>query len=218
MQFKDAQFLSAVEKQTVFRQWQRFLKNGLQEEDFGNALYHHLMQHASFIAHYDKQGFYATYFQEPKTIPNFFQQFDKDKEYRSFEYGDTDWISYEPYSDINISMANEFEKHKNKIYAMNKLNWKRDIEQEIKRLHAESIMLGPVEQQQNITEVTMPTNDEIVNEAIGSEEFEEEMDDDAADDFEVEEDDDEEEDDADIKAKAKEAEAKKQTSLLDKWK
>ena len=63
MELTDTNFMTAKEKAQVLRQWERFLKGGCQAKDFTEALYHHLMQHCMFIAHYDRGGFYATYFQ-----------------------------------------------------------------------------------------------------------------------------------------------------------
>lgn len=65
-EFKDTKFMTAKEKQTVIRAWERFLKNGCKPNDFTKALYHHLINHCSFIAHYDLGGFYSTYFSEPE--------------------------------------------------------------------------------------------------------------------------------------------------------
>ena len=159
MQFKDAQFLSAAEKLKVFRAWQRFLKNGLKQEDFSKSLYEHLHLHCSFIAHYDRGGFYATYFEDSEDVPKFFQQFDKDKGFKSWEYGGS-WLDYEPYSDINKAMCEVFEAYKKRIYAQSKTMRKVNIDAEIRRLQAESAQIGPVEQQQNITEVMNMSNGE----------------------------------------------------------
>jgi len=164
MQFKDAQFLSAAEKLKVFRAWQRFLKNGLKQEDFSKPLYEHLHLHCSFIAHYDRGGFYATYFEDSEDVPKFFQQFDKDKGFKSWEYGGS-WLlgsplDNEPDSDINKAMCEVFEAYKKRIYAQSETMRKINIGAEIRRLQAESAQIGPVEQQQNITEVMNMSNGE----------------------------------------------------------
>ncbi len=44
--------MSAAQKTTVLRAWIRFLKSGLRFDQFTKALYDHLIQHCSFIAHY----------------------------------------------------------------------------------------------------------------------------------------------------------------------
>jgi hypothetical protein len=167
MQFKDVQFLSAAEKEKVFRAWKRFLDSGLKEGSFTDALYKHLSLHCSFIAHYNRNGFWGTYFADPEDSFKFFQQFDKDKEYKSWEYG-WNFLDSEEYNDINKAMCNEFETRKKSMYARFKAEAKDNKLTEIKRLQTEVTELGTTEQQKNISEVVnMPTNDEGVNEAIG---------------------------------------------------
>ena len=61
MKFTNAKFLSAKEKERVFRAWCRFLKNRFKRTCFTRALYHHLMQHCGFIAHYDIHGWICEY-------------------------------------------------------------------------------------------------------------------------------------------------------------
>ena len=73
---KDSQFLSAAEKKRVLKQWDTFLKYGCQQKHFFKALYNHLILHCSFIAHYDRGGFYATYFTNGEDIAHFLTQFD----------------------------------------------------------------------------------------------------------------------------------------------
>ena len=103
--FADAQFLSAREKALVLKAWVRFLKNGLREEDFSERLYTHLMLHCSFIAHYNRAGFYATYFENGEDTTRFLSQFDKRGECRSIEYGGS-WRLVE-YEDLNRAMIEE---------------------------------------------------------------------------------------------------------------
>jgi len=109
--FKDTKYLSAVEKQKVLRQWEAFLKSGCHKDYFTQALYHHLTQHCSFIAHYDRAGFFATYFVEPEDTAHFLSQFDDRKESLrgrpspiSIEYG-TSWTNGPDYEDINTAMC-----------------------------------------------------------------------------------------------------------------
>ena len=104
--FSDAGFLSAREKALVLKAWVRFLKNGLREEDFSDRLYTHLINHCSFIAHYNRAGFYATYFENGEDTTRFLSQFDKrGGEYRSVEYGGS-WRLVE-YEDLNRAMIEE---------------------------------------------------------------------------------------------------------------
>ena len=80
--FRDAEFMSTREKALVLKAWVRFLKNGLRPEDFSDRLYTHLMLHCSFIAHYNRAGFYATYFENGEDTRRFLSQFDKRGECR----------------------------------------------------------------------------------------------------------------------------------------
>jgi hypothetical protein len=108
VELKDSQFMSAHEKRRVLRDWQLFLKSALGWEWFTEALYHHLTQHCSFIAHYDRVGFYSTYFQRGDDTVRFLSQFDQrqakeDGIPASVEYGMTYWAKGE-YEDINRAM------------------------------------------------------------------------------------------------------------------
>ncbi len=107
---KDTKFMTAKEKEKGLRDWERFLKNGCRRADFTKALYHHLTQHCSFIAHYDVGGFYDTYFAQGDDTVHFLSQFDRSKGCRSIEYGDTYWIRdgndvCGGYYDINNAMV-----------------------------------------------------------------------------------------------------------------
>jgi hypothetical protein len=104
--FGDAQFMSAREKTLVLKAWVRFLKNGLRPEDFSDRLYMHLMLHCSFIAHYNRAGFYATYFENGEDTTRFLSQFDKRGECRSVEYGGSWWL-HGDYEDVNGAMIEE---------------------------------------------------------------------------------------------------------------
>jgi hypothetical protein len=105
-EFKDVQFLTADDKRKIIKAWERFLKNGCRWEDFTERLYHHLMHHCGFIAHYSRAGFYDTYFTEPDGTAHFLSQFDARGELKSIEYGGTRWISGPDgaYEDINRAM------------------------------------------------------------------------------------------------------------------
>lgn len=105
-QFSDEKFMSATEKTTVLRAWIRFLENGCKKNQFTEALYHHLIQHCSFIAHYDRHGFYSVYFERPTSeIFRFFDQFDPQKPGVSAECGTTHWLSaHNTGADLNVAM------------------------------------------------------------------------------------------------------------------
>jgi hypothetical protein len=104
--FRDSPFMSARDKALVLKAWVRFLKSGLRYAYFTKLLYHHLMQHCSFIAHYDRYGFFTTYFEQGEDAARFLSQFDARGECRSVEYGGGYWISGE-YEDINRAMVEE---------------------------------------------------------------------------------------------------------------
>ena len=103
---RDARFMTAREKQLVLRAWARFLKNELRFADFTDRLYRHLTLHCSFIAHYDRAGFYRTYFANGEDTVRFFAQFDKRGSLRSVEYGGTWWLEGD-YGDVNKAMVEE---------------------------------------------------------------------------------------------------------------
>ena len=115
-EFKDVQFMTAKEKELVLKAWEKFLKNGCRREDFTERLYHHLMQHCSFIAHYNRGGFFATYFERGDDTAHFLTQFDRSKGCKSVEYGRTDWVVGENdvsqgYYDINNAMVDVAAKY-----------------------------------------------------------------------------------------------------------
>src|SRR5713226_6164074 len=103
--FSDSEFMSAREKALVQKAWVRFLKNGLRREDFSDRLYKHLVNHCGFIAHYNRAGYYATYFENGEDTTRFLSQFDKRGESRSIEYGGA-WRLVE-YEDLNRAMIEE---------------------------------------------------------------------------------------------------------------
>ena len=106
-QFRDAHFMSATEKLRTLRAWVRFLKNGLKFEHFTKALYNHLIQHCSFIAHFNRAGFYSHYFETGDATARFLSQFDSRGECLSIEYGYCGfWLSGD-YEDLNRAMIAE---------------------------------------------------------------------------------------------------------------
>ncbi|MFH1087671.1 MAG: hypothetical protein V1737_03700, partial [Chloroflexota bacterium] len=89
--------------------WDRFLQGGCRPEDFTEALYHHLIQHCSFIAHYDRRGFYHIYFVNGEDTAHFLTQFDRTRGCSSIEYG-MGWIEGD-YADINNAMVDVAAKY-----------------------------------------------------------------------------------------------------------
>lgn len=136
---KDAQFMTATQKETVLRAWKRFVKavaTGTVEQQrraFTKALYNHLIQHCSFIAHYNLAGFFSTYFEEPEQTARFFTQFDEEKGCVSVEYGMVLWIRggndvSAEYYDINQAMVKEASPYLSTIYTRAKSEEKeRDL-------------------------------------------------------------------------------------------
>ena len=104
--FRDAEFMSAREKELVLKSWVRFLKHGVRYEDFSHRLYEHLHLHCQFIAHYNRAGFYQTYFSNGEDMVRFLSQFDKREESRSVEYGGWSWQEG-AYEDLAKAMVEE---------------------------------------------------------------------------------------------------------------
>ena len=145
-EFKSVQFMPARDKERVFKDWNRFLVPLALDEPgdepdgrFTHLLYHHLPQHCSYIAHYNRHGFYVTYFADPEDAPKFLQQFDKDKGYVSYEYGGVWWLpgADGDYSDINGAMCEAFEPKKGEIYAALHRRAIRQRESQLERLQQE---------------------------------------------------------------------------------
>ncbi len=114
--FKDSEFMTAREKELVLAQWRRFIERGFNFEHFSDRIYKHLTLHASFIAHFDRRGFFATYFEDPEATIRFLRQFDVDYGFVSAEYGSSWWIEGE-YEDINRAMCEVVEASKRRLYA-----------------------------------------------------------------------------------------------------
>jgi len=101
----------ADEKQRLLKAWKKFIKSGFSFRCFTDRLYRHLIMRCGFIAHFNRRGFYLTYFANPDDTLRFFRQFDKDYGYRSIELGVDVWIRGE-YEDINMAMCDVWEEHK----------------------------------------------------------------------------------------------------------
>ncbi len=115
---KDAEFMSAAEKRAVLRQWERFIANRFNFKDFTKALYSYLSLHCEFIAHFDRAGFYGTYFDDPEDTLRFLRQFDGDFGFKSIEYGLAVWITNNAeYGDVNTAMCQILDTYKTDLYA-----------------------------------------------------------------------------------------------------
>ena len=105
--FSDAEFLTAKEKELILRSWILFLSSGLAETKFTKRLYEHLHLHCGFIAHYNINGFYNTYFNgDYVDAKRFFNHFEGD----GYKYTSD-------YDDINYAMAKEYQLRQNKIFS-----------------------------------------------------------------------------------------------------
>ncbi len=112
---KDSEFLTAQEKALILKQWKRFIENDFRQEDFTKKIYDHLHLHCSFIAHFNREGFYHTYFENPEDTIRFIRQFDSDFGLKSVEYGALWWIQGD-YSDVNNAMCQVMSGFKADLY------------------------------------------------------------------------------------------------------
>ena len=121
-QFTDVQFMTAKEKSLVLRAWKLFIKSGFNPDKFTNRLYEHLISQCSFIAHYNRGGFFETYFVDPNMTISFLRQFDREQGCVSVEYGMTYWIRdgndvCSEYYDLNNAMVDTLEPFLKGAYA-----------------------------------------------------------------------------------------------------
>jgi len=129
--------MSAAEKEKALKDWKRFIESDFDKARFTKLLYNHLIQHCSFIAHYNQQGFYGTYFEDPEDTMKFLNQFDKDHGCLSVEYGMDYWIKSDDYRDINTAMVEAFEPYKAEIYPRLKQKTKEMKLRQMEKLEAE---------------------------------------------------------------------------------
>jgi len=111
--FTDSRFMPATEKRRALAQWRRFLQmlaRNYTDKDrcfraFPDVLYRHLIQHCSFIAHYNRFGFFSRYFEHGEDTTRFLSQFDRrhNTHGRSTQYGMPLWLDGE-YNEINEAM------------------------------------------------------------------------------------------------------------------
>jgi hypothetical protein len=106
-EFRDVEFMTASDKASVLRDWNRFLDSGFKRNYFTKRLYNHLIQHCSFIAHYNQDGFYSVYFGEKGNTGKFIDQFTSGI---SAEYG-MDYSLRGDYDDINPAMCEVMRKY-----------------------------------------------------------------------------------------------------------
>lgn len=113
---KPTKFMPAEDKEKVLKSWQRFINSGFDKKYFTKRLYDHLNLHCSFIAHFNQQGFYSSYFEDPEQTIEFLKQFDTDHACVSVEYSSTHWLKSEEYRDLNTAMVKSLEPYKAGLY------------------------------------------------------------------------------------------------------
>jgi hypothetical protein len=92
-----------------------FVRGDFKRSLFTKLLYHHLIQHFGFIAHYDINGFYNTYFITPEGT-------------ESFIYCIKNNHHMKEYDDVNSVIKLILNQHKDRIiYECNKKIVDRDI-------------------------------------------------------------------------------------------
>ena len=107
-EFKDVTFMTAEEKELVVRRWDQFLKSDCLRSKFNRKLYHHLMGHCGYIAHYNIDGFYEQYFTTAVDKENFFNNFISHQ--KTFGGG-------ADYKDINDAMLEVYYEYADKLSA-----------------------------------------------------------------------------------------------------
>ena len=104
-EFLDVRFMTAREKLLVLRNWKRFLKYGLKIEHFTKRLYNHLHLHCGFIAHYNLNGYYSTYFETGQDTKRFFENFCNNvSSYGSSDFNDLNTAMLEVYRSFNAAI------------------------------------------------------------------------------------------------------------------
>ena len=126
--------MPAAEKRRVLAQWRRFLQMLARNHAdkprcfraFPDPLYSHLIQHCSFIAHYNRFGFFSHYFDHGDDTLRFLRQFHRqaNPDGCSTEYGDPLWLRGE-YADINEAMRDAAAEYLSGIEAVAAENQKR---------------------------------------------------------------------------------------------
>ena len=147
-QLQDSKFLSAKDKKLILKQWKTFLTRGLRFEDFTDRLYKQLSLRCEFIAHFDRGGFYSTYFVDPEDTIRFLHQFDIDFGFRSVEYGMTLWVEDSDCRDVNRIMCEIVAPLKASLYEqLSKESTKKDLEKARLLLEKHGMQLPAVPEQ-----------------------------------------------------------------------
>ena len=105
------------EMSLVLKNWIRFFSNGFKFEHFTKRLYEYLHLHCSFIAHFDRKGFYSHFFDKPINNKRFLEQFDEKFDCKSIELFGTSWIECGEYTELNSLLVKEIKPYLKKIYS-----------------------------------------------------------------------------------------------------
>ncbi len=133
--FGDERFMTVTEKWRVLNAWRRFIRGGFRYPQFSRALYEHLHLHCSFIAHYNRYGFWSHYFDSgPEKLYAFLDQFGGDRQ--SVEYGATWWLDGPTGADLNQAMCSEMEIVHEALVSVLDLHASRVTEVQRRRLAA----------------------------------------------------------------------------------
>jgi hypothetical protein len=101
--FADEPELSAIEKEQLLADWQRFWANGFKQSYFTERLYRSLISLCSFTAHRDRDTFWRFYCDaDLLRLKLLMAQFAADR--RSAEYGTTAWLDG-PAADLKQAMC-----------------------------------------------------------------------------------------------------------------
>jgi hypothetical protein len=156
---KDTKFMTAKEKELVLKQWKSFVKEAAETkiddyytDKYGNTmpllfkkftknLYTHIINHCSFIAHFNHASFFGYYFGNPERTVDFFKQFDDKQGLLSAEYGMNYWVTSEDYNDINMAMVEAVRPYLEKIYSLALNETKVNKQLQIKQLQEELTQL-----------------------------------------------------------------------------
>ena len=74
--FQDGRWTSAKQKHAILNRWIKFLESDLARDAFKKNLYEHLHLRCGFIAHFNIDGFYQTYFTTGEGKMRFLSHFD----------------------------------------------------------------------------------------------------------------------------------------------
>ena len=101
--FNNEVHMSAIEKERILEDWQRFWRSGFDMGEFSDELYQHLILRAGFSAHYDRRQFWIDYFgTDMNSFALFINQFAG-----NLTAAETEWVNWldGPGSDLNQALC-----------------------------------------------------------------------------------------------------------------